>query len=100
MPLDVIVETLKVANTFNITYPIGIQERARDDYRARDVWGTAMEVFEQRYCNSAEDGEKFLNDILKSSGIEVCSLCGSPLTNKFHSHDDHETNLSEFFGVD
>ena len=51
-------------------------------------------------CNSAEDGEKFLNDILKSSGIEVCSLCGSPLTNKFHSHDDHETNLSEFFGVD
>ena len=100
VPLDVIVETLKVANTFNITYPIGIQERARDDYRARDVWGTAMEVFEQRYCNSAEDGEKFLNDILKSSGIEVCSLCGSPLTNKFHSHDDHETNLSEFFGVD
>ena len=44
VPLDVIVETLKVANTFNITYPIGIQERARDDYRARDVWGTAMEV--------------------------------------------------------
>ena len=100
VPLDVIVETLKVANTFNITYPIGIQERARDDYRARDVWGTAMEVFEQRYCNSAEDGEKFLNDILKSSGIEVCSLCGSPLTSKFHSHDNHETNLSEFFGVD
>ena len=100
VPLDVIVETLKVANTFNITYPIGIQERARNDYRARDVWGTAMEVFEQRYCNSAEDGEKFLNDILKSSGIEVCSLCGSPLTSKFHSHDNHETNLSEFFGVD
>ena len=52
-----------------------------------------------RYCNSATDGEKFLDDILRSNGIEVCSLCGSPLTSKFHNHDQ-ETNLSEFFGVD
>ena len=100
VPLDVIVQTLKISNTFDITYPIGVQERVKKNFYPRDIWGTAMGVFEEKYCNSAEDGEKFLDDILKSSGIEVCSLCGSPLTSKFHSHDDHETNLSEFFGVD
>ena len=99
VPLDVIVETLKVANTFNITYPVGVQERVREPYYPKDIWGKAMEIFEERYCNSAEDGEKFLDDILRSNGIEVCSLCGSPLTSKFHNHDQ-ETNLSEFFGVD
>jgi len=102
VPLDVIVETLKVANTFNITYPIGVQERVKKNYYPRDIWGTAMAVFEERYCNSATDGEKFLDDILRSNGIEVCSLCGSPLTSKFHEdHDGHfnSENLSEFFNT-
>ena len=98
VPLDVIVETLKVANTFNITYPVGVQERVKEPFYPKDIWGKAMEIFEERYCNGAEDGEKFLDDILRSNGIEVCSLCGSPLTSKFHTHDDNqETNLSQFF---
>ena len=100
VPLDVIVETLKVANTFNITYPVGVQERVKKNFYPRDIWGTAMSVFEERYCNSATDGEKFLDDILRSNGIEVCSLCGSPLTSKFHTHDDNqETNLNDFFKI-
>ena len=102
VPLDVIVETLKVANTFNITYPIGIQERVREPYVPKDIWGKAIEIFEERYCNGAEDGEKFLDDLLKSNGIEVCSLCGSPLTNAFHTPHDDDKNIEkidEMLGV-
>jgi len=102
VPLDVIVETLKVANTFNITYPIGVQERVKKNFYPRDIWGTAMAVFEERYCNSATDGEKFLDDILRSNGIQVCSLCGSPLTNKFHTPHDDDKNIQkidEMLGV-
>ncbi len=102
VPLDVIVETLKVANTFNITYPIGVQERVKKNYYPRDIWGTAMAVFEERYCNSATHGEKFLDDILRSNGIQVCSLCGSPLTNKFHTPHDDDKNIEkidEMLGV-
>jgi len=95
VPLDVIVETLKVANTFNITYPIGVQERVKKNFYPRDIWGTAMAVFEERYCNSAADGEKFLDDVLRSNGIEVCSLCGSPLTNKFHTPHDDDKNIQK-----
>lgn len=98
VPLDVIVETLKVSNTFDITYPVGVQERVKKNFVPRDIWGIALDIFEERYCNSAASGEKFLDDVLKSNGIEVCSLCGSPLTNKFHE-DNHETNLSEFFNT-
>ena len=51
VPLDVIVETLKVANTFNITYPIGIQERVREPYVPKDIWGKAIEIFEERFSS-------------------------------------------------
>ena len=102
VPLDVIVATLKVANTFDVTFPIGVHERPRKNKEASDIWGLTNSQFRERYCNSIEDGEKFLDDILRSNGIEVCSLCGSPLTDKFHNHDSikHENvELNELNAV-
>jgi len=90
VPIEYIVETLKISNVFNITYPQGVQVKKSGYVRnPKDIWGGALEDFLERYCNTAEDGEKFLNEFMNSLGVilENCPLCGSPLIGKF-KHDD------------
>ena len=90
VPVEYIVETLKISNVFNITYPQGIEIKKSGYVRnPKDIWGGALEDFFEKYSNTAEEGEKFLNDFMSHLGVNLvnCPLCGSPLTGKF-DHDN------------
>jgi len=104
IPYDVIAETLKVSNVFNITIPLGVKVMKTKTKYARDVWGGAAEVFLEKYCNTIESGTEFLDDFIQSTGVKICSLCGSLLSNKLHQkeHEFKQTSysvLNEFFNV-
>jgi hypothetical protein len=107
IPIEYIVETLILSNSFNITYPQGVEIKKSGYVRnPKDIWGGALEDFLEKYCNKAEMGELFLRDFMRSLGINLtnCPLCGSLLSGKFdHEHSKYEqidiNPLNSFFDV-
>tara|TARA_B100001093_G_C26797969_1_gene1002031 strand:- start:57 stop:1772 length:1716 start_codon:yes stop_codon:yes gene_type:complete len=62
--LDVMVETIKVANRLDIWYPKGLEKLIRDVRPTKvDVWTDAVESFRGNYCNSVEDGHEWLHQM-------------------------------------
>jgi len=104
VPYDVIAETIKTANVFNITIPLGVKFMKTKTKYARDIWGGAAEVFLEKYCNTIESGAEFLDDFIQSTGVKVCSLCGSLLSDKLHQkeYEFNQTSysiLNQFFNT-
>ena len=88
MDVDVIVETIKITNKFDIWYPV-------DTYRkALDVWGDAVRELRESYCNSVKVGHEWLHRItctkppVQSSFLPLdfendllCPHCGKSISN-------------------
>ena len=64
VPLETVVETIKVANTFEIWYP--------ENGKAQRTWKESLVDFKQYYVNSSEKGFEWLYDFSK---LEKPSLC-------------------------
>ena len=64
VPLETVVETIKVANTFEIWYP--------ENNKAQRTWNESLTDFKQYYVNSSEKGFEWLYDFSK---LEKPSLC-------------------------
>ena len=91
--IDTVVEAIKIANKLDIWYPRGYNEKGG---RTKvDVWSDAIEIFRKTYCNSVEEGYKWLHDHTgtKPEVIEsfvplpeelLCPHCGEPV---FYSKD-------------
>ena len=89
MDVDVIVETIKITNKFDIWYPV-------DTYRkALDVWGDAVRELRESYCNSVKVGHEWLHRITctkpqnmygwetgySSPDDLLCPHCGKSISN-------------------
>ena len=58
------IETIKVANRLDIWYPQGIKKMVRSVRPTKvDVWTDAAKIFRESYCNSVEEGHKWLNQM-------------------------------------
>ena len=78
----------KISNKLDIWYPRGYNEKGG---RTKvDVWSDAIEIFRETYCNSVEEGHKWLHDFTgtKPEVIEsfvplpeelLCPHCGEPV---------------------
>ena len=62
--IEVMIETIKVANRLDIWYPQGIKKMVRSVRPTKvDVWTDAAKIFRESYCNSVEEGHKWLNQM-------------------------------------
>ena len=66
----VMVETIKIANRLDIWYPKGLEKRIRDVRPTKvDVWTDAVKIFREKYCNSIEDGHKWVHEFTNTPQI-------------------------------
>ena len=84
--VDTMVETIRISNKFDIWYPV-------DTYRkAKNVWGQAITELKESYCNSINDGFKWLHDMtctkppidlipLDVHNELLCPHCGKSISN-------------------
>ena len=105
--IDTIIETIKVANHFDIWYPIGISTKGK--IIAEDVWGEAIKEHKESYANSLDDGIDYLynvidkprpSKVLSVSNNEnevICPHCGEPVFPKIH--DNGRVTLDRFFHI-
>ncbi len=86
--VDLMVETMKIANKCDIWYPVDTHRKALD------VWGDAVRELRESYCNSVEVGHEWLHRMtctkppVKSSFLPLdlendllCPHCGKSIYN-------------------
>ena len=67
---NVMVETIKIANRLDIWYPKGLEKRIRDVRPTKvDVWTDAVKSFRKKYCNSIEEGHKWMHEFTNTPEI-------------------------------
>ena len=93
--LGIIAETIKLSNSFCVTFPKGRQIQKKKTRNALDIWGGALKEFLDESCNTLESGAKFLDDFLKINGIEICPICGSKMSTWSNINDDYEYSEEE-----
>ena len=105
------VDAIKVSNKLDVWYPRGITPKG--SRTKEDVWFDSVKIFRKKYCNSIEDGHKWLHDF---TGIKpepkpysyvegfvplpeelLCPHCGKPV---YYSVDKMgDGTLNAFFDV-
>ena len=65
IPLETVIETIKVANTFEIWYP--------ENGKAQRTWKESLVDFKEYYVNSSEEGFKWLYDFSEVEKPPLCS---------------------------
>tara|TARA_B100000131_G_scaffold306453_1_gene333569 strand:- start:43 stop:1704 length:1662 start_codon:yes stop_codon:yes gene_type:complete len=84
--VDVMVETMKIANKFDIWYPVDTHRKALD------VWGDAVRELRESYCNSVNVGHEWLHRMtctkppldllpLNLDNDLLCPHCGKSIYN-------------------
>ena len=101
IPIETVIETIKIANTFDIWYP--------ENRKAKRTWNTALKEFKEYYVNSARKGYEYLYDItgVKPDGClkhlvdnqfnTICPYCGKDIDAKIDENGN--VTLDRFFGI-